>query len=309
MTFAPRPQDADTAHTPGTATGYSLGGSLSRIGAMVLRHLYLMRSSWPRVIEMVYWPTMQMMLWGFITIFLMDKSDWLAQASGVLLSGLLLWEILFRSQLGVSLAYLEEVWARNLASLLVSPLRPAELVASMVTLSLIRTLIGVSGAALLAYPLYHYNLFEMGWGLIAFFANLMVMGWSVGLLVSSLIMRFGLGAESLAWAAIFIAQPLSGIYYPVSVLPDWMQVIAAALPSSHVFEGMRAVLLDDTFRWDLLANAMLLNAVYLAVSGLVFMKGIPNRPGARVAHGRFGIGAYLRLDDGRIIVVQPGPHA
>lgn len=73
-------------------------------------------------------------------------------------------------------------------------------------------------------------------------------------------------------AAIFIAQPLSGIYYPVSVLPDWMQVIAAALPSSHVFEGMRAVLLDDTFRWDLLANAMLLNAVYLAVSGLVFMK-------------------------------------
>lgn len=250
---------------------FTIGGSLRRIAAMVLRHLYLMRSSWPRVIEMIYWPTMQMMLWGFITIFFMGKSDWLAQASGVLLSGLLLWEMLFRSQLGVSLAYLEEVWARNLPSLLVSPLRPAELVLAMITLSLIRTLIGLSGAALLAYPLYSYNLFDMGWGLVAFFANLMVMGWSVGLLVSSLIMRFGLGAESLAWAAIFIAQPLSGIYYPVSVLPGWMQVIAAALPSSHVFEGMRAVLLDGVFRWDLLANAIMLNLVYLGVAALVFM--------------------------------------
>lgn len=272
VTPTPEPQGRNQMAAARGARGYTVGGSLSRIGAMVLRHLYLMRSSWPRVIEMIYWPTMQMMLWGFITIFFMGKSDWLAQASGVLLSGLLLWEMLFRSQLGVSLAYLEEVWARNLASLLVSPLRPAELVASMITLSLIRTMVGVTGAALLAYPLYHYNLFEMGWGLIAFFANLMVMGWSVGLLVSSLIMRFGLGAESLAWAAIFIAQPLSGIYYPVSVLPDWMQAIAAALPSSHVFEGMRAVLLDGIFRWDLFANAVMLNAIYLAIAGLVFMK-------------------------------------
>jgi ABC-2 type transport system permease protein len=248
-----------------------LSSSCRRIGAMVLRHIYLLRSSWPRILELAYWPTVQMVLWGFITLFFIQNSSWVAQASGVLLSGVLLWDVLFRGQLGVSLAFMEEMYSRNLGQLFVSPLRPQELVGAMLVISLIRTVIGVGAAALLAIPLYGYSIFGMGLPLLAFFANLIVMGWGIGLLVSGLVMRYGLGAESLAWVAVFAVQPVSGIYYPIAVLPGWLQDVAWFLPSSHVFEGMRALLFEQGFRLDLMVHAVTLNLIYLAVGALVFL--------------------------------------
>ncbi|MHB8741549.1 MAG: ABC transporter permease [Sulfuricaulis sp.] len=245
--------------------------SLRRVYALVLRNIYLLRSSGPRILELMYWPTMQMVLWGFITVFLVNHSSWVAQASGVLLSGVLLWDVLFRGQLGVSLVFMEEMWSRNLGNLFVSPLRPFELACTLLTMSLIRTLIGVGGAALIAIPLFHYSIFSLGLPLLAFFVNLLVMGWAIGLLVSGIVLRYGLGAESMAWVAIFAVQPISGVYYPISTLPAWLQYVAAALPSSYVFEGMRAVLFDHIFRMDFLLHAVLLNVVYLAAGFFSFL--------------------------------------
>jgi ABC-2 type transport system permease protein len=239
------------------------GASLRRISALVLRHLYLLRSSGPRILELMYWPTVQMVLWGFITLFLAQHSAWVAQASGVLISAVLLWDVLFRGQLGVSLVFMEEMWSRNLGHLFVSPLRPFELVCALLTMSLVRTVIGVGGAALIAIPLFHYSVFSLGLPLLAFFLNLIVFGWAIGLLVSGVVLRYGLGAESMAWIAIFAVQPVSGVYYPVATLPEWLQAVAWLLPSSHVFEGMRAVLIEGVFRGDRLVSALVLNAVFL----------------------------------------------
>lgn len=247
------------------------GASLRRIGALLLRHLYLLRGSWPRVLELMYWPTVQMVLWGFITLFMVNHSSWLAQASGVLLTGVLLWDVLFRGQLGVSLVFMEEMWSRNLGHLFVSPLRPTELAGALITMSLVRTLIGVGGAALVAIPLFHFSVFDLGLPLLAFFTNLIIMGWAIGLAVSGIVLRYGLGAESMAWIAIFAVQPVSGVYYPIATLPEWLQWVAWVLPSSHVFEGMRAVLINHQFRTDLLINAVLLNLVYLAAGLAVFL--------------------------------------
>ena len=245
--------------------------SVKRILALVLRHVYLLRGSWPRVLELMYWPTVQMILWGFITVFMVGHSSWVAQASGVLLSAVLLWDVLFRGQLGVSLVFLEGMWSRNLGHLFVSPLRPLELVTALLTMSLMRTLIGVGAAALIAIPLFQYSIFEMGFALLAFFANLIVMGWAIGLLVSGLVLRYGLGAEGLAWFLVFAVQPVTGVYYPVDILPPWLQTAAFWLPSSHVFEGMRAVLFTQTFRADLFLNAVVLNAVYLLIGTGAFL--------------------------------------
>ncbi len=242
-----------------------------RIGAMVMRHVYVLRTSWPRIFELAYWPTLQMILWGFISQFLITNSSWVAQAFGVLIAAVILWDVLFRGQLGVSVSFLEEVWSRNLASLFVSPLRPYELVISLMAMSLIRTLIGVVPAAFLAILLYEYSIFGLGLPLLAFFTNLLVMGWATGLMIAALIMRFGLGAESLAWIAVFALAPVSGIYYPVSVLPAWLQHISWALPSSYVFEGMRAVMFENIFRWDLFLASSALNLVYLAIGAGIFL--------------------------------------
>lgn len=242
-----------------------------RISSIVLRHLYLMRSSWPRVLEMVYWPTVQMVLWGFITLFLSTNSSYIAQASGVLISAIMLWDVLFRGQLGISLVFMEEMWSHNLGHLFVSPLRPYEMVCALILMSLLRTLIGVGGAALAAVALFDYNILSLGLPLIAFFLNLIVMGWAIGLMVAGIVLRYGLGAESIAWVAIFALQPVSGVFYPISVLPAWLQPVAWALPSSHVFEGMRELLFQHTFNNTLLLQAVLLNIVYLSAGAVTFL--------------------------------------
>lgn len=245
--------------------------SVSRVAAMVMRYVYLFKGSWPRLLELTYWPTMQMILWGFITLYLAQHSSFFAQAAGILVAAVLLWDVLFRGQLGVSICFLEEMWSRNLGHIFVSPLRPGEFIVSLTVMSLFRTLIGVVPAALLAIWLYEVSVFDMGLPLLAFFLNLQVMGWSIGLFVCGVLMRWGLGAESIAWLAIFAIAPFSGIYYPLSVMPDWLQEIVRILPSAHVFEGMRAVLIENTFRWDLFVNAVALNLVYFAAGVMAFL--------------------------------------
>lgn len=248
-----------------------MGASVRRIAAMVLRYWYLLRGSWPRILELAYWPTVQMIMWGFISQFMATNSTWVAQAAGVLIAAVLLWDVLFRGQLGVSVSFLEEMWSRNLGHLFVSPLRPGEWVAALMTMSLIRTVMGTVPAALLAIPIFGYSIFDMGLPLMAFFANLIIMGWWLGLLIIALILRHGLGAESLAWVAVFLLAPVSAVYYPVAILPGWLQMVAWTLPSAHVFEGMRALMFENAIRWDHLAWATCLNLAYMAAAAGVFM--------------------------------------
>jgi ABC-2 type transport system permease protein len=203
--------------------------------------------------------------------FLMTNSTWVARAFGVLIAAVLLWDVLFRGQLGLSMSFLEEIWARNLGHLFVSPLRPYEWVLSLIAMSLVRVLIGVVPAMLLAIPLYHYSIFSLGLPLIAFFVNLLVMGWALGLMICSLILRHGQGAESIAWLAIFVLAPVSAVYYPVTVLPPALQYVAMALPSSHVFEGMRAVMFEHVFRWGEFLAAAALDVVYLGLGAAAFL--------------------------------------
>lgn len=252
-----------------------------RVLAMVRRHVYLYRSSWTRLVELVYWPAMELFVWGFLTIYLRGLGPGLPDFVVLFLGGLILWDVLFRSQIGVSLAFLEEIWSRNLSNLFASPLTPLEFVVSQVIVAIARTVTASLFMALLAALLYHYNLFTMGLPLAAFFVNLLIMGWSIGLLVSALILRFGQGAESLAWAVIFLFQPVAAVFYPVAVLPPWLQPIALATPAAHVFEGMRALLLEGRFDAGHIIGALVLNIVYLVLgcAGFLGMFRVARRKG------------------------------
>ena len=251
-----------------------VAASARRVRALIRRHAYLLLKSWPRLVSMIYYPTVTMVLWGFVTIYLKPTNSFLQSAPGFFLGAVLLWDVLFRGQLGVSLTFIEELYARNLGNLFVSPLRHYELIAGQLVMSIIRTLIGVGGACFFAWLLFHYSIFSYGLPLIAFFANLLMFGWAIGLAVSGMVLRWGLGAEELAWAAIFLFAPVSGVYYPIDVLPPTLQAIAYALPSAYVFEGMRAVLLTQAFRWDLLLRAFALNIVCIAIGIALFRVAI-----------------------------------
>ncbi len=250
-----------------------MSGSARRIWGLMYRHLALYRRSWPRLLELAYWPTLQMLIWGFTASFIATRanlSNGGTVAAAALLGGVLLWEVALRSQMGVAISFLEEVWSRNLAHVFVSPIRPWEMLAALVGMSVLRMVTGVLPAILLAWLLYAFNLFSVGPVIVLFFANLMIMGWWVSLGVLSLILRHGAGAEALAWSVLFGLTPFSAVFYPVAVLPAVVRPIALALPSSHVFEGMRAALATGVIRWDHLAWAFGLNIVWMTGAILVF---------------------------------------
>jgi ABC-2 type transport system permease protein len=247
--------------------------AIRRIWGLVYRHLALYRRSPPRVIELMYWPILQMVVWGFMTTYLAGVQNNVASAAaGVLLGGVLLWEAALRSQMGFSISFLEEIWSRNLGHIFVSPLRPTELVAGLMAMSVLRTLIGVVPAILLAWLLYAFNVFDMGPAMVLFFTALILMGWAVALGCTSLILRYGAGAESLAWSVLFGIAPFAAVFYPVSTLPAWLQPVALSLPAAHVFEGMRAALMEGRVAWGHLAAAYGLNALWLAGTAWLFMR-------------------------------------
>lgn len=247
------------------------GFSPNRIAAMLRRHYYLLSSSWVRLIDLVYWPTVQMLMWGFLSQFLMGKTSYIAQAFGLLLAGLMLWDSMFRIQLSVAISFLEEMWSRNLGNLFVSPLRPSEFAASLLIMGFLRTAFSMIPVSLMAWWFFDFSVYSLGLALAGFFASLTLFGWAIGLAVSGLVMRQGLGAENIAWAAAFLFLPIAAVYYPVSVLPGWLQYVAWSFPPAYVFEGLRALLVDGQFRADLMWGAFALNAVYLVLGFSAFM--------------------------------------
>src|SRR5436853_1951031 len=184
----------------------------------------------------------------------------------------MMWDILFRGQLGFAISFLEEMWSRNLSNLMISPLRPIEFVCALMIMSLIRLAIGMLPVTFLAIAFFGFNVYSLGFALAAFFINLILTSWAVGIVVAGVLLRNGMGAETLAWTLMFVLMPLTCVYYPVSVLPDWLQGISWLLPPTYVFEGMRALVMQQSVRADLMVEALALNAIYFAIAVFVFLK-------------------------------------
>jgi ABC-2 type transport system permease protein len=246
--------------------------SVTRVGAMVSRYWYLLRSSWPRVLDLIYWPTVQMFMWGFLQTYIGKMSGMPARAGQTFIGAVMLWDILFRGQLGFSISFLEEMYSRNLANLLISPLKPPEFVSALMIMSIIRLSIGMVPVTVLAIIFFGFNLWGLGFALAAFFVNLILTSWALGIFVSGILLRHGLGAENMAWTLMFIFLPLTCVYYPVSVLPPWLQVIAWTLPPTYVFEGMRALLLTHVFRADLMLAALSINIALITLAIFAFLR-------------------------------------
>jgi len=254
------------------ASDAGLEFSVNRVAAMVRRYWYLLRSSWPRILDLIYWPTVQMLMWGFLQLYVMQNASFFARAGGVFIGAVLLWDILFRGQLGFSISFLEEMWSRNLANIMISPLRPVEFISALMIMSVVRLAIGMVPVSLLAIAFFGFNVWSLGFALAAFFANLILTSWSIGIFVAGLLLRNGMGAESLAWTIMFLFLPLTCVYYPVAVLPVWLQYVAWALPPTYVFEGMRALLIEHTFRADLMLEAFGFNLLLFAAASYGFLK-------------------------------------
>jgi ABC-2 type transport system permease protein len=236
-----------------------------RITALIVRHLYLYRRSLPRIMEIFYWPFLDLVIWGFITLYLARYQSQVPGFVTFFLGALILWDMLFRSQQGITISFLEELWARNLMNLFASPLKPSEFLAATMVMSIFKVTCVSIVMAVCALLFYSYNVLIIGLWLIPFVFNLVITGWVIGVFTTSLIMRLGQEAEVLAWSMVFLFQPISCVFYPMEILPDWLKPVAWANPAAHVFEGMRAVLSSGEAPLTNLAWAMGLNGLLLVV--------------------------------------------
>lgn len=248
----------------------TLAVGTERVLALLLRQLYLYRHSLIRSLEIVYWPVMDLLVWGFVSVYVARLQGGGAAAIAFLVGAMILWDVFYRVQQAISVSFLEDVWTRNLPNVFVTPISTAEYIGATMLLGVMKVaVIGVL-LAVLAWLLYAFNIFRYGLPLLPFVLNLILGGWGMGILTTALILRYGQGAEALAWALAFLFQPFSAVFYPVRILPPVLQHVAWLLPTTYVFEGMRAVLGGGGLPWAYVGWGALANALLLAAAGCVF---------------------------------------
>ena len=248
--------------------------SLTRIGGILMRYLYLHTRSLPRLFEIFFWPVMELLVWGFVSVYFQTlMSDPATRIAAILVSAMIFWDILYRSQQAISIAVVEDIWTQNIVNILVSPLRiwewlTATFIYGFFKISMITAIL--SGIAL---GLYQFNLFShLGLYMIPLLVNLLFFGWALGVFTSALVLRWGHSAAALIWGIPYLVQPVSAIYYPVSVLPVPLQWVANSLPSTYVFEGIREVTKTQTLPWNYFWMALGLNFIYFLLAALFFGK-------------------------------------
>ena len=246
--------------------------NLNKMYGLFLRHFFLIKSSFPRILDLIYWPSIQIILWGFISKFFSLYSDYYNNTLGVILTCAILYDILFRSSISFNMLFLEEIWSRNFTNLFIAPLRLKEIIISLIFTALIRTLFGLVPAIILTSPLFGVSILNLGLPLLLLFLSLYIFGITLGLFVSAGLMRYGPSFENIAWSSLFLLAPLGCIYYPIEILPVFFQIIAKALPLVYIFDETRNILLNGFINYESLKHAYLLNLIYLAVGiGLFYL--------------------------------------
>ena len=237
--------------------------SLTRMYGLFLRHFYLITRSFPRVLDLVYWPTIQITLWGFISNFFATHTTYYNNAVGVILTCAILYDFLFRTSIGFNMLFLEEIWSRNFTNLFIAPMKIGEILTSLVATALIRALIGLIPAVLLTSPLFGISILDLGIFLFFLFLSLYLFGITLGILVSAGLLRYGPSFENIAWSTMFLLAPFGCIYYPIEILPEFFQTVAKLLPLVYIFEETRSILVNNTVDYSSIMSAIYLNIFYL----------------------------------------------
>lgn len=239
--------------------------NFNRIYAVVLRHLYYLKHSWEQISDSFYWPAIDLIVWGLTSKYFQTTGQ-VSNIMLIVLTGLIFWQVVWRSQYEITVSFLAEIWSKNVVVLFASPLTINEWIVAVIILGIIKMVATLFFIMILTWILYSVNLFTFGFTLLPFFGLLLFSGWWVGLLVVGIIMRIGNQAQTLAWAGVALLAPFSAVYYPLSSLPLWAQKMAGLVPTSYLFEGMRVVIATGIIPWTNLIYSFFISTVYLVMA-------------------------------------------
>jgi len=243
--------------------------SFSRIKGVFFRYFFNLIKGPHQLSDLFYWPLVDILLWGLTSIWI-QKQGHVENLPLLLMTALIFWQVAWRGSIDISLNLLQEFWHRNLVNLFSTPLKISEWVAGTLLLCLCKLVVTIIFGSLMVYLLYSLNVFTVGWAFLPFVGLLLIFGWTLGFLASSLIIYWGHQVEMLAWMIGFLFAPFSAVFYPVDILPPWAQNISWSLPTTYVFEGMRAILNGHPFPYSYFWMSLFLNILYLGLSVLFF---------------------------------------
>ena len=242
----------------------------SRVAAIVLRQVFLLRGSPVRLLPMVAWVAIDIVLWGFITRYLDKLTGSGANFTATLLGAVLLWDFLSRVMQGTTTAFFEDVWSRNFLNLFATPLQISEYLTGLVTTGICTSLMGLVAMLALATSVFGLDFLAYGAALVPFLLVLFVTGIALGILGTAIVLRLGPASEWLIWPIPSLLSPFAGVFYPLATLPTWMQWIGHLLPPSYVFEGMRTIVAGKPIPWDMLGIGLGLSGLYLILACMAF---------------------------------------
>ena len=239
--------------------------NLSRTSAIVIRHFYLVSGSPARVLPLFAWVAIDMVLWGFITKYLNSVSAAGFDFVPVFLGAVLLWDFFTRVMHGVTMAFMEDVWSRNFLNIFATPLSISEYVSGLVVSSIGTSTIGLLVMIILASAIFGLSFLAYGLALIPFLLVLFLFGIALGIVGAAIVLRFGPASEWFIWPVPALVSPFAGVFYPITILPPWMQYISRALPPAYVFENVRAIVAGQP-----VSGSALIAGVALAVFDVLF---------------------------------------
>ncbi len=245
--------------------------SWNRIFALMYRYTMLLRHDLGKVIDTFYWPLIDIISWGFLTLYISRNQTVQTNFVQVLLSAIILWTLVYSVARDVAVSFIDDMWDRNIVNLYSSPLKPTEFLVASFLIATIRIILTLTLISVIAYLFYSFNILILGFYLGLFFLILIIFSYSIGIFATTLILRFGPGVEIFAWSIPAILSPISAVFYPLSILPKFLQYLGFIFPTSHVFEGMRGLLLNGNINWDSLLIASILDLVYLIVAFIFFL--------------------------------------
>ncbi len=244
----------------------------SRIAGIVLRQYYLMRGSLSRIVPLFIWVAIDIVLWGFITRYLNALGAAGFNFVPLFLGAVLLWDFFTRVMQGVTIAFFEDVWARNFLNIFATPLSITEYLAGLVITSIATSSLGLMVMLVLATTVFGLSFFIYGAMLVPFLLVLFLFGIALGIFCSAVVLRLGPASEWFVWPIPALITPFVGVFYPLATLPQWMRYISWLLPPSYVFEGMRMIISRGAMPGTSLLWGGCLALLYILLACLFFKR-------------------------------------
>lgn len=241
-----------------------------RILALTHRYVVISFRDFNNFLSLIYWPILDIILWGFNSVWMQENQASGVPISLVLVTSIVLWQVVTRGSIDVAYSVLDEIWSHNLVNIFAAPVKVGEWIIAVILSTIIKILFTLSLSALIAWLIYGISIFTLGWWLVLFVILLTISGLTLGLITASGIIYWGRKIEVLTWIMNWIFAPLSAVFYPLHVLPFWVQNIAQFIPMAHLFEGMRLLLTQHFIPAHYLVMCCVLNLIYFSLALILF---------------------------------------